>query len=40
MLSEELNNLQDSFEANKWITSPNDALIHELVLNPKLLLSS
>ncbi|KTD53362.1 T-complex protein 11 [Legionella santicrucis] len=40
MLSEELNKLQDSLESNKWITSPNDALIHELALNPKLLLSS
>ncbi|VEB38118.1 T-complex protein 11 [Legionella sainthelensi] len=40
MLSDELNKLKDSLEANKWITSPNDALIHELALNPKLLLSS
>ncbi|KTC83914.1 TCP11-related protein [Legionella cincinnatiensis] len=40
MLSEELNKVQDSLEANKWITSPNDALIHELALNPKLLVSS
>ncbi|KTD05948.1 T-complex protein 11 [Legionella gratiana] len=40
MLSEELNKFQDSLEANKWITSPNDALIHELALNPKLELSS
>lgn len=39
MLSEELKTLEASLDANKWVTSPPDALIHELALDPKLLLS-
>ncbi|MDI1351811.1 MAG: TCP11-related protein, partial [bacterium] len=38
MISEELSMLKTSLEACKWITSPTESLLHELALDPNLVL--
>ncbi|RUR08735.1 TCP11-related protein [Legionella sp. km772] len=39
LLTEELGKLNAALEARKWVSSPTEALVHELALNPKLTLS-
>lgn len=40
LLTDELTKLNTALEARKWISSPSEALIHELALDPKLRLSA